>query len=290
MDRPRSAPRCARLGLAAGLALLGFADSAPAGGFTFDVVGDTFTYTDTERSFGGLILFPPGTGPFPAIVFDHGQGGTPATYPNVAVMRDWGAIVVAPTLSHVSGGETSPPTTGHCPENLARGLAMLAVLQTRPDVDPTRIAVFGHSKGAYAAIGQVSAAGTVVRAAAITAGGIVPDSAGTQQSAPTVSESSGVTAPFILFHGNVDGAVPPSRSVAFRDLLQSLAVPVERIEYDVSALDPNVQHNLHLDPAINADLLQRTRAWFTQWGVLGAGDLLLVDGFETAAATPTQRP
>lgn len=33
-----------------------------------------------------MILIPPGAGPFPAIVFDHGQGGTPTGYPNAQVM------------------------------------------------------------------------------------------------------------------------------------------------------------------------------------------------------------
>ena len=153
---------------------------ASAGAFTFTISGESFTYTDAERSFSGLILVPPGPGPFPAIVYDHGQGGAPtrASYPNVDVMAGWGAVVVAPTLTHVMGGETAPPTTGMCAENLARGLAVADALAGLDLVDDTRIAYFGHSKGAYAAIGQVSALGTRVRVAGMSAGGVLPDAAG----------------------------------------------------------------------------------------------------------------
>ena len=223
-----------RLCLALPLLLASLA--ATAGDFTFTVTGETFTYSDASRTFTGLILVPPGPGPFPAIVFDHGQGGAPTGYPNVDVFESWGAIVVAPTLTHVLGGETAPATTGQCPENLARGIALVDALATLPNVDASRIAFFGHSKGAYAAIAQVGALGSRVRVAAMTAGGVLPDSAGTAQAAPTYSEAIGVVAPFIMFHGNVDGSVPPSRSADFVAQLDLRNVPNERIVYDVSAL------------------------------------------------------
>ena len=263
-------------------AYLALAAGAAAGAdFDFVVDGESFTYTDAERSFGGVILQPVGDGPFPVIVFDHGQGGSPQSYPNLQAMRDWGAVVIAPVLSHVAGGETAPATTGQCPENLARGLAIFTAAASLPDVDFRRIAFFGHSKGAYAAIGQVAALGAQVRVAAISAGGIVDDVFGIAQAAPTVTEAAGVTAPFLMFHGNVDDAVPPARSLAFLQQLQAAAVPAERVLYDVQALEPNLQHNLHQDPAINADLLLRTQAWFTRWGLFG-GDVVFADGFELA--------
>ncbi|HET7844341.1 MAG TPA: hypothetical protein VFL14_09340 [Xanthomonadales bacterium] len=253
---------------------------AAAGDFTFTVSGETFTYTDAQRTFTGLIIVPPGAGPFPAIVFDHGQGGAPSSYPNVEVMRSWGAVVVAPTLTHVLGGETLPATTGQCPENLARGIAIVDAIAEEPYVDQARIAFFGHSKGAYAAIAHVSALGTRVRVAAMSAGGVLPDNAGTAQAAPTYAEAIGVVAPFIMFHGNVDGSVPPGRSLDFQVQLDARAIPNSRIVYDVSAYPPNEQHNIHQIPAINADMLAQTLAWYTQWGLFGAQATLFADGFE----------
>lgn len=278
--RPSRVPRALLAGML--VATLAAGPVAAAGGFTFTVNGQAFTYTDPERSFTGLILVPPGPGPFPAIVYDHGQGGAPTTqsYPNLTVLRDWGAVVIAPTLSHVAGGETQPPTTGMCAENLARGLAMADALESLEYVDDQRIAYFGHSKGAYAAIGQVSALGTRVLVAAMSAGGVLPDSAGVNQAAPTHTEAIGVVAPFLMFHGNVDDAVPPERSIDFVNQLLARGIPNLRIEYDVSALPPQNQHNLHQTPAINADMLVEMHAWFTQWGLFGAADVLLADGFE----------
>jgi dipeptidyl aminopeptidase/acylaminoacyl peptidase len=267
---------------ARGTCLLLLSAAAHAGDASFVVTGDSFTYTDAQRSFGGLILVPPGAGPFPVIVFDHGQGGSPQGYPNLQVMRDWGAVVIAPTLSHVAGGETAPATTGHCPENLARGLAVFEAVAGLAYVDPQRIAFFGHSKGAYAAIGQVAALGSQVRVAAMTAGGIVDDAFGVAQAAPTASEAGGVTAPFLMFHGNVDNAVPPARSLALLQQLQGVPVAAERVEYDVTLLAPEVQHNLHQDPLINADLLSRTLDWYTRWGLFDQAALFR-DGFEPAA-------
>ncbi|MFN9739519.1 MAG: alpha/beta hydrolase family protein [Pseudomonadota bacterium] len=264
-----------------GFWLLGMAVApASAEAFDFAVVGTTFTYTDAQRSFSGMILIPPGAGPFPAIVFDHGQGGTPTGYPNAQVMLGWGAVVIAPTLTHVTGGDFSPAGSGNSPENLARGLAVVDALASLDYVDDDRIALFGHSKGAYAAIGQVSALGARVRVAAMSAGGVVPDSAGVGQAAPTYGEAISVVAPFLMFHGNIDGAVPPQRSVDFAAQLALRGIAHERVEYDVSALDPNQQHNLHQTPAINADMLARTHAWFSAWGLFGVGDALFVDGFE----------
>lgn len=261
------------------LALLAFGTPAPAGEFQFTISGESFTYSDPQRSFGGLILIPPGSGPFPVIVFNHGQGGSPQGYPNVQAMRDWGAVVIAPTLAHVLGGTTAPETTGHCPENLARGLATVEAIGAQPFVDPDRIAIFGHSKGAYATIGLVSALGAAVRVAGMTAGGIVPDSAGVNQAAPTSTEASGVVAPFIMFHGNIDNAVPPQRSLDFHAELVARQVPAMRIVYPVDGLDPNLQHNLHQLPEINADLLQRTHDWFAAAGLFDA-TALYANGFE----------
>ncbi len=250
-------------------------------GFTFEIDGETFTYTDANRSFDGRIVFPPGNGPFPAILFNHGQGGTPFGFPNVEVMRDWGAVVIAPTLTHVLGGATDPPNSGHTPENLARGIACVDALTGDSRIDPARFAVFGHSKGAYASIGHVGALGDRILVAGMSAGGVVPDVVGTQGSPPTITEASGVTAPFLMFHGNIDPAVAPQLSVNYVDFLIATDIPHQRIVYDVTDLSGNLQHNLHMTQTINDDMLLRLHGWFAQWGLFGtASPDLFADGFE----------
>jgi len=243
-----------------------------AGGFTFtpNLANNTFTYSDAQRTFTGIFVKPAGNGPFPAVIINHGQGGSPSSYslPKANEMSPWGLVCIGPELTHVGGGETAPETTGNCPENVARGEACLNALVSLSYVDPNRIAIFGHSKGAYATIGQVAALTSRLKAAGMTAGGIVPDSAGTNSAAPTTTEATPVRTPFIMFHGTVDPSVSPSFSLSFQNLLTSLNVSNDRILYDTSSYTPDEQHNLQKIPSINADFLTKLHAWFITQGVL----------------------
>ncbi len=232
--------------------------------FTFTLNGTSFTYTDAERSFTGIFVKPPGNGPFPAIVVSHGQGGSASGYSlsKAQEFLAWNAVSIGPNYTHAAGGTTDPALTGDCPENIARGIACLNVLKSLSFVDADRIALWGHSKGAYVTIGLAAAAPRAFAAAGMSAGGIIPDAAGTGNSAPTTAEASTVASPFIMFHGDADPVVPPSQSASFETLLDALGVPNQRILY---ATD---QHNLHQVPSINADMLAHYRDWLTSYGVL----------------------
>src|SRR5688572_14106961 len=80
--------------------------------FTIDPATHTFTYTDAQRSFTGIFLKPEGNGPFPAVLINHGQGGTPAGYslPKALEMVPWGLVAIGPALTHAAGPDidTSP--------------------------------------------------------------------------------------------------------------------------------------------------------------------------------------
>jgi endo-1,4-beta-xylanase len=256
------------------LASSGFYRVRPAarGPFAFDWTGTNFSYADGSRSFTGIMLKPPGDGPFSAIIISHGAGGTATGY-SLAKARElsaFGALCIGPTLTHVAGGETNSADIGHSPENLARLMACANVLATLPYVDTNRMALFGHSMGAFATIGAAgSALGTRVRAAAISAGGIIPDAAGTNQAAPTTSEATSTRVPLIIFHCDGDPVVPASRSLAFQQLLVANSVANQRIVHPSNSI-PNMAnwHNIHNDPAVNTSILTNTRAWFQTHGVL----------------------
>lgn len=240
--------------------------------FTFTWSGTNFTYRDAQRSFSGIMLKPPGDGPFPAIIISHGAGGSPNGYPlaKAREMSAWGAVCIGPTLTHVGGGETDPVNMGNCPENLARIAACANVLASLDYVDTNRLALFGHSMGAFATIG--AAADTPrsrIRAAAITAGGVIPDSAGTNQASPTMSEANLVRAPFLMFHCDGDPIVPASRSQSFQQLLNANMVANQRIVFSSNSI-PNMAnwHNIHNDPAVNTSILTNTHSWFRTHGVL----------------------
>ena len=239
--------------------------------FTFDWVGTNFTYTDAERTFSGVMLKPPGNGPFPAVIISHGAGGTATGYSltKAREMSGWGMVCIGPTLTHVAGGETNAPNMGNCPENLGRALACANVLAGLPFVDTNRVALFGHSMGAFATIGDAAVLGQRIRAATITSGGIIPDTAGTSNAAPTVTEASPVQTPFLMFHCDGDPVVPPVRSQLFQQLLNGNSVTNLRTVYSSNSI-PNMNnwHNIHQDAAINADVLTNTFQWFKARGVL----------------------
>jgi dipeptidyl aminopeptidase/acylaminoacyl peptidase len=232
--------------------------------FTFTWNGTDFVYSDAERTFTGILIKPAGNGPFPAAIVSHGQGGSANGYSlsKAQEFLAWGMVSIAPNYTHALGGSTAPDTTGDCPENIARGLACWNVLKTLPYVDRDRIALWGHSKGAYVTIALAAAAPQAFAAAGMSAGGVIPDSAGTNQAAPTVTQASTTRAPFIMFHGDADPVVSPTQSATFEQELDSLGVPNLRILY---ATD---QHNLHQVPSINADMLGHWRDWLTTYGVL----------------------
>jgi dienelactone hydrolase len=239
--------------------------------FTFSLSGTNFTYADAQRTFTGIMLKPSGNGPFPAVVIQHGAGGTANGYSlqKANEMMPWGLVCIGPTLTHAAGGETNPANMGFCSENLERARACLNILCSLSYVDTNRLAIFGHSMGAFATIGDASALAPRLRGCAISSGGVIPDSAGTNNAAPTVSQAAGVKAPFLMFACDADPVVPPMRSQLFQQQLNSNAVPNLRILYSSNSIpNPTNWHNIHQDPAINADILTNTFQWFRSYGVL----------------------
>jgi dienelactone hydrolase len=239
--------------------------------FAFEWSGTNFTYTDTGRSFTGIMLKPAGNGPFPAVIINHGAGGTANGYSLMKARElvTWGLVCIGPTLTHVANGETNAPNMGNCPENIARATACANVLASLPYGDTKRLALFGHSMGAFATIGDAAALGNRIRAAAITAGGIIPDSAGTNNAAPTVTEADPVRTPFVMFHCDGDPVVPYVREQLFQQLLTTNGVLYQHFLYSSNSI-PNQSnwHNIHQDAAINANVLTNTYQWFQARGVL----------------------
>ena len=239
--------------------------------FTFNWNGTNFTYTDSQRTFTGIMLKPTGSGPFPGVIINHGAGGTATGYSltKAREMLPWGLVCIGPTLTHVAGGETNSANVGHCAENIARAVACANVLAGLGYVDTNRLAIFGHSMGAFATIGDAASLSNRIRTAVISAGGVIPDSAGATNAAPTVTEASSVRTPFLMFHCDADPVVPPVRSQLFQQMLNSNAVVNLRILYSSNSI-PNQSnwHNIHQDSAVNADVLTNTLQWFRARGVL----------------------
>lgn len=252
------------------LALLGaFALSAVlASAQTFTLNGNDFTYTDSERSFTGILIKPDGNGPFPAVIINHGQNGSASGYSMSKANEfvQWGLVCIAPNLTHTLGGDGSEAGSGNSPENVARGEACLWALSTLGYVDMDRVAIWGHSKGAFATVGQLAAMGSAIRAAGISAGGCTNGGTGSTQAAPTADEADAVVTPMILFHGDPDPVVPPQLSSNLEGVLDGNSVPVSRVTFSTTGLPGNQQHNIH-QTDFNDDMIEDFEAWLTTHGM-----------------------
>src|SRR6185503_14244148 len=90
--------------------------------------GSTWTYratTDgTTYDLQGILLKPAGSGPFPAVIISHGNGGGAGGYGrSVAnVMVRWGLVCIATNYTHapVSGSPGTASEPGASPANVLR--------------------------------------------------------------------------------------------------------------------------------------------------------------------------
>ena len=239
----------------------------------FDVTftSNRFTYTDSQRSVTGLFMKPELSGRLPALLINHGTGGSTQpggfTERRAQEMSPWGLFCIGPDLTHTQGAAINLETFGYSPENLARDLACVAVLATRSDVDLNRLAMWGHSRGSFASIGVASVLGDGLRALGFSAGGIQDDGS-LEITFPTVSESAGITAPTIMFHGSADNVVDPATSLYLKMLLDARGITNNRLIYDTTGLTGGNQHSIQNVPAINTDMLATWRAWLVTHGVL----------------------
>ncbi len=143
-------------------------------------VGSGFFSVDLETT----LYVPPGTGPFPLVVINHGKAfGNPrfdprARYP--AISREFlkrGYLVAIPMRSGYSKSGGSNIDSGCNTESngrlQARDIsAVLEKLLARPDVDRSRVILVGQSYGGIASIAAGTANPPVVKGIINFAGGI----------------------------------------------------------------------------------------------------------------------
>jgi dienelactone hydrolase len=244
------------------------------GVFTITYAGNNFTYTDAQRTVTGIFIKPTGSGPFPSLIINHGTSGTASGFglQRANEMSPWGLACIAANLTHQQGATQDLTTWGYSPENLARIRACEAVLATRSDVNLNRLAMWGHSRGAFASIGVASDFGRDLKALGFTAGGVLDDADLSEPSYPSVTEASHITAPTIMFLGSTDPVVPPANSLRLQTLLTSLGVTNTRIVYDTTAISPSTDaHNIqntHFYTDTTTGILDQWHAWLMAKGVL----------------------
>jgi dienelactone hydrolase len=235
----------------------------------FTLVGDpasssgaTWTYAAQDYDLQGILLKPSGAGPFPGVIISHGTGQSAGGYSlDVArVMVGWGLVCIATNYTFAGGvpigapGDSSEASAS--PNNVARARRLVDILSGLGYVDMNRVALHGHSAGAFVTEVTAAAHPDLFRAASHTAGGIASNES---LFPPTESEIANIRAPYQMHHGERDDSVPLVADELFAAALRRRGVVNELLTY------PGAGHDdISLDPAV----LNLIRGWYRSKGVL----------------------
>jgi carboxymethylenebutenolidase len=186
---------------------------------------------------------PQGAGPFPAVILLHGTHGFARQYVQlaldlarggvVAVAACWFSPGAGPGLRFVTPiacpDAPSMPNASD-PETLQRIDALVQAVGSLPGVRADRIGLFGHSRGAGAALNYALRRADRVQAVVLNSGGY-PDE--------IIARAAEVKAPILILHGGADGPADGGAPVTdvqmahrFEAALRRAGRPVEAMYYD----------------------------------------------------------
>jgi dienelactone hydrolase len=245
-------------GQLAGFTLTGDPASANGARWTYQATAGGVQY-----DLQGILLKPAGSGSFPAVIISHGASGNATGYSLLIArtMVSWGLVCIATNYTHSSGVPIGAPGTaadpGASPANVQRARQLVEVLRSLGYVDMTRIALHGHSMGAFVTSMVAGAHPDLFRAASHTAGGIRPQFF--DAPAPTEAQIARIRAPYQIHHGTDDFVVPLLADQLFAAALSARGVDHELIVH------PGVDH---VEVAISSAVLERIRDWYRVKGVL----------------------
>jgi dienelactone hydrolase len=210
----------------------------------------------------GVLMKPPGAGPFPAVVISHGYGGSAGQFAAGVgrAMRGWGLVVIGTDYTHAAGGPTGVPgganDLGASEANVLRAYATLSVLGRLGYVDVRRVAAHGHSLGAFVTTAFAAAHGDRLRVASHTAGGVRPDGIPVA-AAPGVAQAGLIRTPYQWHHGSDDDVVPLALDQLFEVALDASGVAHEGHVYT------GATHDISQLP----EVLDRIRSWYAAHGM-----------------------
>jgi predicted dienelactone hydrolase len=170
------------------------------------------------RSLETTVRYPATGGPHPLIVFAHGFALTPATYSRL--LRAWtqaGYVVAAPSFplenADAPGGPNESDLVNQ-PRDVSFVISRLLVLNVRPSgvlegrIDPSQIAVAGHSDGGVTALAVADDRrfrDRRVRAAIVMSGATLPGMGPFPRSGP----------PLLAVQGTADTINAPATTADF---------------------------------------------------------------------------
>jgi dienelactone hydrolase len=228
--------------------------------------GARWSYRATDAgityAMEGVLVAPPGVGPFPAVVVSHGKGGSPGGYAAriAPTMVGWNLVVIGPQYTHAlaADGNTGLPSgaDGASEANVARARKARQLLSCLGYVDMTRVAAHGHSMGAFVTGEVLGTDPQGFRVASHTAGGASAQSAAAATRATTAER---IVTPYQLHHGDADAVVPLAADQELSRILGRNGVSHELRVY--RGVD-------HAEMALDPGMLDAVRAWYTAHGLI----------------------
>jgi dienelactone hydrolase len=235
-------------------------DAASAGGATWTFRGAT---GGVMYDLTGVLYKPAGAGPFPGVVLSHGSDGSAAFLASglAPTMVQWGLVCIAVNYTHATGVPLGAPGTaanvGASQANVLRAHMTHELLRRLGYVDVTRVAMHGHSLGAYLDVAEISAYPSDFRVASHTGGGVRPDFI-VAGPAPTTAEARAVHVPYQMHHGDADSVVPLSYEQRLDSVLTSTGTTHELIIY------PGADH---LAVRLSPVMLAHVHDWYAANGM-----------------------
>jgi len=193
--------------------------------------------------FGRYILKPRGSGPFPAVIVNHGGHRTSEdVFATCALFAHNGFVTIACNLRH---GEVPLPYDwidreetweegmgpGTSEENIRRLQESIEILKSLEYVDSKKIAIYGHSMGGHLTVGYLALANKNkdVRVGAITSAGIYPKNPEEFKNSkwleiikmisPEAEAIRNIEVPFLIIHGRRDRTCPVECAMTLKEEL-----------------------------------------------------------------------
>lgn len=218
-----------------------------------------------SRKLLAVVYRPEGAGPFPVVVVLHGSSGFEPNYLSLAEdLARGGFIVVVGCWFSGSFGRGATADVVPCPDapefgganldTIGYALALVEAAATQPGVRGERIGIFGHSRGAQAALLIASTVGrvqAVVASAGAGSGGAIDT--------PPLSLVAGLQAPVLLLHGTADRTVDVQHAQSYEQAARSLGKTVEAHYYE------GTDHPLPFLRATRQDVRRGAIAFFQQY-------------------------
>jgi len=133
------------------------------------------TFSNGEVTLHGTVLRPRGDGPFPAMLFVHGSGRqTRAPFLGLAHVFARDNILCLIYDKRGSGASSGDLDAASYEDLATDALAGVALLRSRPDVDPARVGLWGFSEGCWVGSLAVKRSRDLAFFLGVSGGGVTP--------------------------------------------------------------------------------------------------------------------